>query len=284
MRIKVVLYLLFYYITVTTGFGQNIEPIELTKMIFYEDTTIDVNIYSIGEFKNNKLIPHSRNVLKGVAVDFNLLYHTEKKAIVGMILMDSTGLLGEFYFHLKKDSIWKLEAFRFQGTDNTTEKLKALENLTSTQKAEIIATEAFSDSYITAFKSLEEYEYLIKKNKLLLASNSVIEQHFFNNEAAFEQLKDLALQQLKEAKLNQEKCDTLIISYTPDYRLLLIHSVYTGHYYWDDIINFSIGDFRDIHVGYMYVEDQKYLPDLDASGIFIMIKEIGNGWFMYRTR
>lgn len=284
MRIKVVISLLFYYITVPTGFSQNFEPIELTKMIFYEDTTIDVNLYSIGEFKNTKLIPHSRNVLKVVSVDFSLLYRTEKKAIVGMVLMDSTSLLSEFYFHLKKDSIWKLEAFRFQDTDNTIKKLTALENLTSTQKAEIIANEAFSDSYITAFKSLDEYEYLLKKTKLLLAPNAVIEQHFFNNEAAFEQLKDIALQQLKEAKLNKEKGDTLIITYTPDYRLLLIHSVYTGHYYWDDIINFSIGDFPDINVGYMYVEDQKYLPELNASSIFIMIKEIGNGWYMYRTR
>ena len=91
------------------SFGQNFEPLDLTKMVFYEDTTIDVNLYSTGLFKATKQIPYARNVLKGVSVDFTLLYRTEKKAIVELLLTDSTGLVTELYFHLKKDSKGEIE-------------------------------------------------------------------------------------------------------------------------------------------------------------------------------
>jgi hypothetical protein len=64
---------------------------------------------------------------------------------------------------------------------------------------------------------------------------------------------------------------------------LFISSVSYGDYeLGGGCLVFSIGGMMDNTVGFLYVKDKKHLPKMDDSGV-IMIREIGDGWYLYKT-
>jgi hypothetical protein len=68
----------------------------------------------------------------------------------------------------------------------------------------------------------------------------------------------------------------------PEYRKLYISSVWFGDYELGNCLNFLIGGLLDNTVGFIYVKNKKDLPVMSPDKI-IMIREIGNGWFIYKT-
>ena len=94
--------------------------------------------------------------------------------------------------------------------------------------------------------------------------------------------ENLALTQLEKEKVDEETSLKLIENLKPDYQKLFISSVSTGGYELGNCINFLIGGMVDNSVGYIYVKDKKDLPEMNPSRI-IMIREIGNGWYIYKT-
>ena len=47
-------------------------------------------------------------------------------------------------------------------------------------------------------------------------------------------------------------------------------------------LNFLIGGITDNSVGYLYIKNKKDVPKMNPAR-FIMIREIGDGWYLYKT-
>ena len=109
-----------------------------------------------------------------------------------------------------------------------------------------------------------------------------IKKHFWENQSEFEKLKNYALKQIENQNIDEERSIKLIEDLKANYERLFISSVSTGGYELGNCINFLIGGILDNSVGYIYVKDKKDLPEMNPDRI-IMLREIGNGWYIYKT-
>jgi hypothetical protein len=177
-----------------------------------------------------------------------------------------------------------MTAFRALAMTGIIEQVKVeLEKMTPQQVDEIIARnkKATKDD-ISMFTSKEDYYFQLGNAKLTLELDDNIIKHFITNQAEFERLKNLALAQREKEKIDEERSIELVKDLKADYQKLFIFSVSTGGYKLGNCINFLIGGMVDNTVGYLYVTDKKNLPEMSPDRV-IMIREIGNGWYIYKT-
>ena len=109
-------------------------------------------------------------------------------------------------------------------------------------------------------------------------------RYFKEHETEFEQLKQLILKSKKQPGINKESQKQLEESWKPAYKKLFLSYVPFGNYSFsfDGAIELVIGGLGDNSVGYVYVADKKDLPVMSEDAI-IMLREIGNGWYLYKT-
>jgi len=264
--------------------GQSYEPVDLAKKIFSRDKFAKKSEYITGEYKENKGKPEGQDLPKGTTTKFLLLEQTEERAVVAMTILDESGYGVDTYLHFKKENIWKMSTFRGLAMTGFIEQMVIeLEKMTPEQVDEIIAMSKKKKKYdFSMFNSRENYDFKLGNAKLTIALDNNIIQHFVENQAEFERLKNLALLQLEKEKIDKKRNVKLIESLKADYQKLFISSVSTGGYELGNCINFLIGGILDNTVGYLFVNDKKDLPEMNPNSI-IMIREIGNGWYMYKT-
>lgn len=268
-------------LSVATAYGQTYEPLDLAKKIFGKDSLPNIDNFITGEYKGR---PNGQDLQKGSTTKFVLLGQTEKTAVVAMTIMDSSGTGLDTYLHFEKNVIWKMNAFRALALTGIIEQVKsALEKMTSEQVDSIIAkSKKEKKNDFEMFTSKEDYYFQLGNAKLILELDDNIAKHFVANQAEFERLKNLALTQLEKGKVDEERSIGLIENLKSDYRKLFISSVSTGGYELGNCINFLIGGMVDNSVGYIYIKDKKDLPEMNSNRV-IMIREIGNGWYIYKT-
>ena len=268
-------------LTITLSYGQNYEPLDLAKKIFDKNGFENIENYVTGEYKG---IPNGKNLSEETTTKFILLGQTEKIAVVAMTVLDSSSEGFDTYLHFVKDTVWKMSAFRGLAMTGMIEQMKMALEIMSAEEIDGMITEAKNeeDDGFSLFTSREEFEFELGNATLIIALDDNIIKHFVANEAEFERLKNLALTQLENEKVVDERSIQLIENLKADYRKLFISSVSAGDYELGNCINFLIGGMLDNTVGYIYVKNKKDLPEMNPSSI-IMIREIGNGWYMYKT-
>lgn len=278
-RISIIFLLLF--LSLTSANGQSIEPLELAKRIFGKESFANIGDYLTGEYKGN---PSGKDLRKDSITKFTVLGQTDKKAVVGMTILDTSGKGVDTYLHFEKEAIWKMSAFRALAMTGMIQQIvQELEKITPKQIDEIIKYSAKNNVKEGMFKSREEYDFMLGNSKLTLELDENIIKHFLLNQVEFNMLKDSALKELKTKDVNVDKTLPLLENLKKNYRLLLITSVSFGDYeVGSNCLSFSIGGMLDNTVGYLYVKDKKDLPEMNPSGV-IMLKEIGNGWYLYKT-
>lgn len=110
-----------------------------------------------------------------------------------------------------------------------------------------------------------------------------IAKHFLKNQAEFESIKNSAINELESKKAEAERSLKLVENLKIQYNKLFISSVSYGNYVLGEhCFRFLIGGMIDNEVGYLYVKDKKNLPEMNLDRV-IMLKEIGNGWYIYKT-
>ena len=268
-------------LTVTTVYGQTYEPLDLAKKIFAKDSFPNLNNYFTGEYKGR---PNGQDLQSGSTTKFLLLGQTEKTAVVAMTILDSLSNGLDTYLHFEKDTVWNMSAFRALAMTGIIEQVKIeLEKMTPQQVDDIIAkSKKNKKDDFAMFTSREDYNFQLGNTKLTLELDDNIVKHFVANQAEFERLKNLALTQLEKEKADEERSIKLIENLKTDYQKLFVSSVSTGGYELGNCINFLIGGMLDNSVGYIYVKDKNDLPEMNPSRV-IMIREIGNGWYIYKT-
>ena len=281
MRARITTLLTFFLLAVSTVYGQTFEPLDLAKTIFGKDSLPDIKKYIAGEYEGR---PNGQDLQSGTITKFTLLGQSKKTAVVAMSVLDSLGKGFDTYLHFEKDTTWKMTAFRALAMTGIIVQAKMeLEKMTPQQIDEIIARAKVKkkDDY-AVFTSREDYNFQLGNAKLILELDENIAKHFLANQPQFERLKNLALTQLGKRKADEERSIKLIEDAKSTYRKLFVSAVSTGGYELGNGINFLIGGMIDNSVGYLYVKDKKDLPEMNAERV-IMIREIGNGWYIYKT-
>jgi hypothetical protein len=263
----------------TTANAQNIQPIELAKKIFSPKAFPGINKYVTGEYKGR---PNGTDLRKGTMTKFLLLGQTSKNAVVDMTVTDSSGDGFDTYLHFEKDSLWKMNAFRALAQTTIIEQVKQeLESLTPQQVDSIInIADTTKDKESLVFTSREDYEFELGNARLTLALDEKIIAHFKANEAAFNEIKDSIL--LINKKLDDNTRLEIGENIKQSYRKLFVSSVTASEIEFGMSLNFLIGGILDNTVGYLFVMDKKSLPEMSSDAL-IMLREIGNGWYIYKT-
>jgi hypothetical protein len=253
--------------------AQILEPLELVQKVFTDKKFAKkTNKYSTGEYKGH---PNANDLSAKTSLNFRLLDKTENTAVVNITILDSLGKGIDTYAHLEKDKKWKINAFRGLAMTGFMEQaMLEMEKMTEEQ----IDTLILKDE---AFKSKKDFYQELENIKLTLALDDTIIEHFEKNKEKFEDLKN----ELQNTKFNKDEQSYRKINLGEqikmDYKKLLINTISTM-YNCESCFEFVIGGMIDNTVGYLYVQDRENLPKMNPSRI-IMIREIGNGWYLFKT-
>lgn len=254
--------------------AQEFEPLELVQKVFTNKKFAKkTNKYSTGEYKGH---PNANDLSKNTKLNFRLIAKSENTAVVNVTILDSLGNGIDTYAHLEKDKNWKIEAFRALAMTGFMEQaLLEMEKMTEEQIDTLIQKEN------ETFKSKEDFYQELENIKLTLALDDTIIEHFDKNREKFEELKN----KLQNTKFKKEKQSYRKINLgkqiKTDYKSLLINTISTS-FNCESCFEFVIGGMIDNTVGYFYIPNKEYVPKMNPSRI-IMIKEIGNGWYLFKT-
>jgi hypothetical protein len=269
-------------LTATTCYSQNFEPLDLAKQIFAKDSLSNIDKYVTGEYTGR---PNGQDLQPGSTTNFLLLGQTDTKAVVAITILDSTGKGLDTYLHFVKDKIWKATAFRALALTGIIEQVKnELEKMTPEQVDDIIKSSKKNkkSNKFAMFTSKEDYEFELGNAKLTLELDQKIIEHFTKNKTEFERIKDSVLAELQKTKIDEERDTKVGENLKADYRNLFISSIFFGGYEFGKCINFVIGGMVDNSVGYLFIKDKKDIPEMSSYRI-IMLREIGDGWYIYKT-
>ena len=281
MNKRTKLTLLLFILTLSNTYSQtSILPLDLAKKILSKAKFTDIKKYCTGEYKGR---PNGNDIDKNATLQFALLSQTVDKAVVAVTIIDKTGKGLDTYLHFSKENIWKANAFRALAMTGMIEGAKKeLEQLSTKKVDSLIAISKNDTTGNSMFKSREDFDFQLGNLNLILSLDSEIIDHFNKNKIEFERLKDIAFKNLDTTKADEERSIKLCNGLENDFHKLFISSIKTGGYELGNCINFSIGGMLDNTVGYLFVKDKKDVPEMNPSRI-IMIREIGNGWYIYKT-
>ncbi len=268
-------------LSITITYGQKFEPLALAKKLFGKDSVTNMGDYITGEYKGQ---PNGQSFPKDVIIVFSLLGQKDKTAVVAMTILDSSGNGLDTYLHFEKDTVWKMNAFRALAMTGIIEQVKIeLEKMTPQQVDDIIArSKKKKKNDFSMFTSREDYYFQLGNAKLTIELDANIAKHFLTNQAEFERINNVVFNELESKNGNEEGKLKLLENVKADYRKLFISSVSFGDYeVCSNCLNFLIGGILDNTVGYLFIKDRKDLPEMNPDGI-IFIKEIGNGWYIYK--
>lgn len=280
--VKTYILFLIIFLTFSTSYCQSIEPLDLAKKIFGKEKFSNIKKYISGEYKGK---PNGQDLQKNSLLKFNLLEQSENQAVVAMTILDSTTTSGmDAYLFFKKDNVWKMDAFRGLAMTGMIQQIKVeLEKMSTTQINEIIEeSKKSTESDFKMFSSIEEYRFELENAKLTLELDDNIISHFLKNESEFERIKEAAFKELENKNTDDErgiKFDNL----KNECQKIFISSLsYGGYELGNRCLKFLIGGMLDNTVGYFYIKDKKDLPTMNSNRI-IMVREIGNGWYIFKT-
>ncbi|XOV93194.1 MAG: hypothetical protein ACFHWX_00500 [Bacteroidota bacterium] len=272
--------ILIFMIMTTFCHGQD-EPLSLANAIFAKEKFPNLDKHVTGEYKGR---PNGTDLPTNVTTDFLLLGQYDKTAVVNITITDSAGQAFDGYLHFVKEEVWKITAFRALALTGIIGQIKEmLENMTESQIDSIIERSKNDTKGFALFKTREEYEYTLGNARLTLASDKELIDHFKKNELDFEKLKDdliangimsikSGLQDMADADRFRKRLNKLLLNTVgPD--------VFNGS---SNNLNFNIGGMVDNTVGYLFIADKEKVPKMNPNSI-IMIRELGNGWYLFKT-
>jgi len=210
--------------------------------------------------------------------NFKILSQNDTTAFVNMTIMDSTQTSGtDTYLFLVKDNIWKISAFRaLAKTTLLQNMLKQFSNISETEIDSIIETE--KTAIHPNVTNRQEFNILLQNIKLTLELDDNIIKHFLNNKSQFDSLRVKAQYYIKNLITDNSKLEMSLKELEPEYKPLLITSIF----YENETIKFNIGGVSDNNVGFIFVANKSKLP-LMSPNLYILIREIGDGWYLYKT-
>ena len=265
----IILVLIAHFVT-----AQSLQPIELVKRVVTDSLFIpQIPKFSTCEYKGR---PNANDFTPNAKFSFKTLEANNETAVINVTILDSLGKGFDAYIHLKKEHEWKICAFRALAMTGILEKvLEQFDQMTEKQIDTLIAKGEGS------IKSKGDLYNAMNNIKLTLDTDNNIIEHFEKNKALFNTMA----QELSKAAIDYKKDEFRNIKLdehiSVNYKNLLIEAVSTSHY-CDDCYKFTIGGMLDNTVGYLYIPNKKDVPKMQPNRL-IMIRDIGNGWYLFKT-
>lgn len=286
MKYKILILLLFS-ITIICKSQTNSEPLELVKKYFNNELRNYKSIL-IGEAKEQNFNPE--DIEKKVNRKFEILSEKSENVVIAINLNDGEHNTDIYAFLIKKEE-WKIKAFRslwlpgfyysmlqeFNNLDKT-----GIENIYK----EIIKTtklenDTISEQEIIAeIGSLDDFVTKIQNMKLTVSSDENLINHYKENEQHFENILEHILSDTTIINKEYWGVDNKNTDFKMELNKILISSI-SGEGL-NNCIDFSIGGMIDNSVGYFYCKDKNKLPEM-SDNRYIMIRDLGNGWYLYKT-
>lgn len=254
-------------------------PLQLAQLIFGPAVFPQLDRHITGEYDGK---PNGTNLSEDVQRQYLVLDSTAGAAVVALELSDAKGVGADAYLFFERDTVWKMSAMRGLAMTGIIETIQQELARLSDKQVNRIIREAKDDTLgIGLFKSREEYEFMLGNTRLTIARDRDIISHFEAHRGEFERIKDVALAELARTPVDAERSTSLATAEEAVYRKLFITSV-SQSYELGAVLNFLIGGMVDNSVGYFYASAPEFVPEINASRI-IMVRAIGNGWYMYKT-
>ncbi len=283
---KTSLVIFFMLISNLILFAQNdLTPLDLTKKYFNRELS-DYNAVLIDEAIEQHFNPNA--ISKYTIFKFEILTYAEDKAVIAVSINDYN-FSQDLYVFLIKNKEWKIKAFRSFWLPNMfysiVDKYKNLdangmekEYDNMIKQAKIKNDSLSIEQIIESIGTIDDFRYLINNLKLTIASDSILIEHFLKNKEKFTSL----LTKIKKDTVTCAGMWQLDVrsSYKIEIQDILLSSI--SNFYDDNLINFVIGGMIDNSVGYFYCENVNNLPEITDSR-YIMIRKLGNGWYLYKT-
>jgi len=132
------------------------------------------------------------------------------------------------------------------------------------------------------FKTREEYNFTLGNTTLILAPDDTLIAYFKKNKALFNTIKDelvaKGIMKTTDGTISMKDIDNI----RAQMRSVFIDEAMPDSESSPNNLKFTIGGVLDNSVGYMYVKDKNDVPEM-SPGLFIMIREIGDGWYLFKT-
>jgi uncharacterized protein YrzB (UPF0473 family) len=247
---------------------------ELARHIFSRDVDNDfVNKHMTGDYSGH---PNGKDLPPGATVTFRLLQETAKQAVIAMTLTDQDGKSNNKYLFFQQDSEgWKMYAIAQPTLARIHERKK--QEMEAMSQEQIDSALSIARQYEDPeYKTKEEFDFILNSLRLKLAPDDTLVAHFQKYQTTFDSLRIAAMKAKPSAVAYQT---TLVNTKTPALRPLLISNVTTGGFLPEQCIDFHI---QHDQVGYLYVPDKKYLPELAPDKV-MMLREVGKGWYLYKV-
>jgi hypothetical protein len=199
-----------------------------------------------------------------------LIFQDTAHATVAVWLHDSITSL-DIYFYLVKSQNWTIYAVRsLVMRQSAKDALKRLDSIPLKDRGE-------------AYTKTHAHSYYFESQNLKLWDNSddVLAEHFQKHKKEFQSM------QKQLVKKGFTKSDSLIVKGIHDKKIkklaeqtLIRNLEYDKRY--PGCVFYLIGGIADNTVGYLYQPDPKKVP-LITEKHYIIIKSLGDGWYLFKT-
>lgn len=269
MKLKFIILVLI--LNSLTFFGQKYEPLELAQKLFLTDFP-DVKKYSKDEFEGH---PNKNDLGSNVKLDFKTLSQNVKTAVVNITVIDSLGKGFDTYLHFEKVKTWMITAYRaLAQTGILQQMVHEFEKMSEKDKQDLFKIDELG------IKSQKDLDNTIGNTKLTLESDGNIIKYFNDNKTRFADLKEKIEKFSKEnPKLSNKEISK---NFEKELKSLLIGNYGNFYFPCDSCFTLTIGGMIDNTVGYFYNTEKSEIPEMNPSRV-IMIREIGNGWYIFKT-
>lgn len=286
MRYKILI-LLIFSITIICKSQTNSEPLDLVTKYFNMELRNYKSVL-IGEAKEQDFNP--KDIGKEVNKEFEILSENTDNAVIAITLNDGEYNTDLYVFLVKNDE-WKIKAFRslwlpefFYSMQEEYNNLDD-DGIGNMYKVMIESAKQINDTIseidiISEIGTLDEFVAKIQNMKLIVSSDKNLINHFKENKNQFENILELIFSDTTIVNKENWIISNKDIEFKTKLNKILIPSISGNNR--NEIIDFSIGGMIDNSVGYFYCKDKNDLPEM-SDNRYIMIKDLGDGWYLYKT-
>jgi hypothetical protein len=278
--------LLFATFSSQSLFSQNDTiPLNLTKKIFNGELK-NYKTYLATEIIDQDFDP--KKISKKAVINYETILNQPNKTVIAVSVKDKVSYTDVYVLWIK-DGDWKLKSIRslwlpamyqvmlgqFKNLDEAGIQRKYAEMLKNASDNDSLLNE---EEGLKQFGDIDEFRMNIKIMELTVSPDKDLIEHFNKNKSKFYSLLERVKKENPVGAATW-KLDSKSV-YKTAMQEITISSI--SNFENPKIIRFTIGGMSDNYTGYFYCENPNDLPEIDSKG-FIMIRPLGNGWYLFKT-
>jgi hypothetical protein len=132
------------------------------------------------------------------------------------------------------------------------------------------------------FKTRNDYEHFKQNILLSVSPDDSIVAHYNKHKVDFATLKSSIEQEYRHTKIIEERGVSVDDKWIKKYPQLLVSTITLNDYNVGQGLTFTIGGMLNNSMGYVYFNKSQPIPHMSPERI-IMLREIGDGWYIFKT-